>query len=213
MLTPKKMAVITTWTREIDEHSVPAIEGLLRDAIQAGHGGLDRQRAARCQPGNGGASRRSAQRRRRPDADGRRRLRRRWSATSSRLTGALLTATNGNVRKLVWLMNPQQKLSHRAGQRTGHRRLPVPEEIGAQSAARLWLIIESGTVPLGTVIVIDAADFVTVGGEAPRFEISDQATLHMEDTTPLAIGTAGTPADCRGAGRARCGRPTAWRCG
>ena len=32
-LTPKKMAVITTWTREIDEHSVPAIEGLLRDAI------------------------------------------------------------------------------------------------------------------------------------------------------------------------------------
>jgi hypothetical protein len=29
-LVPKKMAVITTWTREIDEHSVPAIEGLLQ---------------------------------------------------------------------------------------------------------------------------------------------------------------------------------------
>ena len=28
-LTPKKMAVISTWTREMDEHSVPAIEGLL----------------------------------------------------------------------------------------------------------------------------------------------------------------------------------------
>ena len=28
-LTPKKMAVITTWTREIDEHSIPAIQGLL----------------------------------------------------------------------------------------------------------------------------------------------------------------------------------------
>src|SRR4029077_7721244 len=33
-LTPKKMAVITTWTREIQDHSVPAIEGLLRDAVQ-----------------------------------------------------------------------------------------------------------------------------------------------------------------------------------
>ena len=33
-LTPKKMAVITVWTREIDEHSIPAIEGLLRQAVQ-----------------------------------------------------------------------------------------------------------------------------------------------------------------------------------
>ena len=56
-----------------------------------------------------------------------------------------------------------------------------------------WPIIDSGTVPLGTVIAIDAADFVAVGGDAPRFEISDQATLHFEDTAPLDIGTAGTP--------------------
>jgi hypothetical protein len=33
MVTPKKMAVITTWTREMDEHSIPAIEGLLRQAV------------------------------------------------------------------------------------------------------------------------------------------------------------------------------------
>jgi hypothetical protein len=33
-----------------------------------------------------------------------------------------------------------------------------------------------------------------VGGEAPRFEISDQATLHMEDTTPLPIVDGGVPA-------------------
>jgi hypothetical protein len=32
-LTPKKTAVITTWTREIDEHSVPQIEQVLRKAI------------------------------------------------------------------------------------------------------------------------------------------------------------------------------------
>ena len=40
-LTPKKMAVITTWTREIDEHSVPAIEGLLRTRSE-GYGDLAR---------------------------------------------------------------------------------------------------------------------------------------------------------------------------
>jgi hypothetical protein len=41
--------------------------------------------------------------------------------------------------------------------------------------------------------MIDAADFVSVLG-TPEFELSEQATLHMEDTTPLAIGTAGAPA-------------------
>src|SRR5262249_59224689 len=33
-LTPKKMAVITTFTREMADHSTPAIEGVLREAIQ-----------------------------------------------------------------------------------------------------------------------------------------------------------------------------------
>jgi HK97 family phage prohead protease/HK97 family phage major capsid protein len=33
-LTPKKVAVITTWTREMNDHSIPAIEGLLREAVQ-----------------------------------------------------------------------------------------------------------------------------------------------------------------------------------
>ena len=38
------------------------------------------------------------------------------------------------------------------------------------------------------VILIDAADFVSVEGDAPRFDVSDQATLHME-TVPLQIAT------------------------
>jgi hypothetical protein len=40
--------------------------------------------------------------------------------------------------------------------------------------------------------MIDAADFVSVSGAA-EFEVSEQATLHMEDTTPLQISTVGTP--------------------
>jgi len=45
---------------------------------------------------------------------------------------------------------------------------------------------------MGQVIAVDAADFVSVGGEAPRFEVSDSATLHYEDTDPQHI-TGGTP--------------------
>src|SRR5262245_37472814 len=33
-LTPKKLAVISVFTREMDEHSVPAIQGILREAMQ-----------------------------------------------------------------------------------------------------------------------------------------------------------------------------------
>ena len=31
---------------------------------------------------------------------------------------------------------------------------------------------------------MDAADFAVIEGNAPRFDVSDQATLHMEDTAP-----------------------------
>jgi hypothetical protein len=48
-------------------------------------------------------------------------------------------------------------------------------------------IIDSGTVTAKTLILVDAADFVVVGGDAPRMEMSDQATLHMEDTNPADL--------------------------
>jgi hypothetical protein len=41
--------------------------------------------------------------------------------------------------------------------------------------------------------LIDAADFMTATGDAPRFDVSDQAVLHMEDTSPAAISAVGTP--------------------
>jgi hypothetical protein len=56
-------------------------------------------------------------------------------------------------------------------------------------------VIASGTVPVGEAIILDAADFTTAGAEGPQMEISDQTTLHLEDTTPQDIvsGPAGTP--------------------
>jgi HK97 family phage prohead protease/HK97 family phage major capsid protein len=191
-LVPKKMAVITTWTREIDEHSVPAIEGLLRDAIQVDTAVsldavlLDANPATTIRPAgilNGVAGLT-------PTAGGG------FAALTGdikQISGALLTGTNGNVRAPVWLMNPQQVNSAGLVAAPGAGVFPFRDEIGRGSLGG-WPIIDSGTVPLGTVIAIDAADYVSVTGDGPRFEISDQATLHMEDTAPSDISTAGSPA-------------------
>jgi hypothetical protein len=191
LLTPKKMAVITSWTREMDEHSVPAIEGLLRNAIQEDTGFsldavlLDANPATTVRPAgllNGVAA---------------------LTATAGggfnavvgdikKISGALLTATAGNVRNPVWLMNPQQIMT--LGLTPAPNSGLFPFASANNGNLQGWGIIDSGSVPLGRVIALDAADFVSVGGEAPRFELSDQATLHFEDTTPVDIGSPGTPA-------------------
>jgi len=190
-LTPKKMAVITTWTREIDEHSVPAIEGLLRnaigedtaislDSVLLDSGAATLVRPAGILNGVVGLT---------PTAGGG------FAAAVGdikQLTGALITGTLGNVRNPVWIMNPQQLNSLGLIAMPGMGVFPFRQEIAAGNLGG-WGIIDSGTVPLGTVIAMDAADFVSVNGDGPRFEISDQATLHLEDTTPADIGTVGTP--------------------
>jgi len=195
-LTPKKMAVITTWTREISEHSVPAIEGLLRNAIQEDTAIsldtvlLDSGAATLVRPAGilNGVTPLT------PTAGGG------FNALVGdikQLSGALLTSTKGNVRTPVYLMNPQQMNSIGLVAAPGAGTFPFRDEVSRGNLGG-WSIIDSGTVPLGTVIALDAADFVSVGGDAPRFELSDQATLHMEDTAPADIvsGAApGTPAN------------------
>jgi HK97 family phage major capsid protein len=191
-LVPKKLAVISTWTREMDEHSAPAIEGLLRDAIQIDTSIaldtvlLDANPATAIRPAglrNGVAG---------------------LTATAGggfnalvgdikQTTGALLTTNAGHIRSGVLIMKPQQILSIGLTQppaaATGL--FPFAQEV-AGGRLRSFGLIDSGNVPLGTILALDAADFVSVGSEAPRFEVSDQATLHMEDTSPADI-TGGTP--------------------
>jgi len=193
-LTPKKMAVITSWTRELDEHSLPAVEGLLRQAIQEDTAmSLDavlldtnpatairpagiRNGVAGLTPTTGGGF----------DA---------VVADMKQLIGALLTATNGNIRRVMLIMNPLQALSISLAQAPAVNGVfPFQAQID-QGRLLMTTVIVSGTVPPGMVIAIDAADFVSVGADTPRFEVSDQATLHMEDTAPLPIvdGTPATP--------------------
>jgi len=184
-LTPKKMAVISTWTREMGDHSTPAIEGLIREAIQVDTSVavdsvlIDANPATVVRPAgllNGVAA---------------------TTATSgggiaalvgdiAGLINSISTATYGNTRNLVWLANQTDLLRASLLTATNTGIFPFYNQIQAGNLNGIP-IIDSATVPAKTLILVDAADFVVVGGDAPRMEMSDQATLHMEDTTPLEL--------------------------
>ena len=189
-ITPKKMAVITTMTREITRHSTPQIEQILRTAIQEDTSIaldvvlLDALPATTVRPAgirNGASTAAGA-------AGG-------GMAALVADTKAMLTEltanTNGNVRLPAWLMNPTQAISAGLIQdNTGQ--FPFKAEIAAGNFMGYPALISS-TVPVGVVALVDAADFMSATGDVPTFDVSDQATLHMEDTTPQQITTVGSP--------------------
>ncbi|WP_242115512.1 phage major capsid protein [Sphingomonas lacusdianchii] len=187
-LTPKKMAVITTMTREITEHSTPQIEQILRAAIQEDTSIaldvvlMDALAATAVRPAgirNGAITAAGT-------AGGG------MAALVADVKGMLIDltgSTNGNIRNPVWLMNPGQAISAGLIQdNTGQ--FPFKAELANGNFMGYPALISS-TVPVGVVALVDAADFMSATGDVPRFDVSDQATLHMEDTTPAQIATAG----------------------
>jgi HK97 family phage major capsid protein len=184
-LTPKKLAVISTWTHEMNEHSIPAIEGLIREAIQQDTSVavdtvlIDANAATAIRPAGllNGVTVTTA-----TAGGGLAAL----IGDIKALITALTTSTYGNIRSPVWLMNPGDVLSASLAMATNTGIFPFREE-AMRGTLNTIPIIDSATVPAKTMILVDAADFVVAGGEAPRMEISDQATLHMEDTTPLEL--------------------------
>lgn len=189
-LTPKKMAVITTFTREIAEKSTPDIEQVLRTAIQEDTGVaidtvlLDANAATLIRPAGlrNGVTGLTA-----TAGGGFNAL----VADLKALVGALIASSGGNVRQPMWIMNPVQALSISLTQNASG---DFPFAADLRNGTLLgYPVAQSATVTPGTVALVDAADFFTASGDEPRFDVSDQATLHMEDTSPTSISTAGTP--------------------
>jgi HK97 family phage major capsid protein/HK97 family phage prohead protease len=190
-LTPKKLGVITTLTREITEHSTPSIEGIVRQAILDDTAVaidsilLDNNPATTTRPaglkngvtpftavtGGGIAA---------------------VIGDLKGLVGTLIAGTNGNLRAPVWIMNPADALAVSLTQAAAGGAFPFLEEIGRDTLMG-YPLITSSTCPVDTMFFLDAADFITATGDSPRFDVSDQAVLHMEDTTPLQISSTGTP--------------------
>jgi len=187
-LTPRKMGVISTFTRQIMEHSTPAIEQQIRQMMQDDTAValdtvlLDATIGSTLRPPG---------------------LRYNVAATTATAGGGFnalvgdiknlvgVLAASNSLRSPVWIMNPVDVLSLTLTQNAGG---DFPFQIEA-NGGRLqgYPIIQSTTMPAKMVILIDAADFFSATGDEPQFSVSDQATLHMEDTTPTAIASVGTP--------------------
>jgi len=188
-LTPKKMAVISEFTREMGLHSTPAIEGVIRQAMNEDTAeaidtvlidtvAADAIRPAGIRNGISGLT---------PSAAA---TRFEKIAADIQTLMAPIIANRGG-RDLVLLTNPAQSLA------MDWAVTPAGTFVfadGGSPGMRGLSIISSTTVPAGMLIMIDAADFASVTGDTPEFDVSDVATIHEEDTTPLPIGTAGAPA-------------------
>jgi HK97 family phage major capsid protein len=189
-LTPKKMGVITTMTREITEHSTPQIEAILRQAMMEDTAVaidtvlLDATAASTTRPAGlkNGISKVS------PTAGGGIAA---FVGDLKALVAALISATNGNIRQPVWIMNPGDVLAASLLQTTVGE-TPFRDELSRGTL--LGYPIAQTTTGLSDMMgIIDATDFMTATGDTPQFSVSDQAVLHMEDTSPAAISTVATP--------------------
>jgi HK97 family phage major capsid protein/HK97 family phage prohead protease len=189
-LTPTKLAVISTFTEEMALYSNPAIEGVIRQAMADDTGNaldaflLDAVAASASRPAgllNGVTPLTPSAAT--PDTVA-------MVEDLKALVGAIVAAGGG--RNIAILLNPTQAMALNFAQTTtGDFLFADRTEAGQKFGVRF---IVSTTVPVNRVIAVDAADFATATGDAPRFAVSTEATIHEEDTTPLAIGTPGAPA-------------------
>lgn len=187
-LTPKKMGVIVAFSKELAKRSTPAIEGIVRQAILE-------DTAATLDPILLDATASSASR---PAG-----LLNGVSAVGNGYGGGDYQAVREDIRALlapfhaanaadgiVVLMNPAQGLNMSLMEG------PMGDPNWLQRIKDRVTIIESTNVTANRLIAIRASDFAGAGGD-PDFDVSEQATIHMEDTTPLEIvsGTGPTTAD------------------
>ena len=188
-MTAKKLGVIVPFSRELAKRSTPAIEALVRQAILEDTGAildaalLDATAASTSRPAG---------------------LLNGVSATASGYGGgdyqavvedfkamiAPFVAANA-ADNLTVIMNPAQGLA-------------LEMMVGAdgtfgwfENIRRRVSIVESTNATANRLICIRNSDLATALGDMPEFDISEQAVVHMEDTTPLEVvsGTGPTTAD------------------
>jgi HK97 family phage major capsid protein/HK97 family phage prohead protease len=187
-LTPKKLGVISTFTRELALHSTPAIEGVVRDAmgedtaITVDTTLIDANPASTIRPAGllNGVTPIPADTAGDPMA----------MVNDIKALIAAITASRGG-RRIAILLNPEQGIAVNFMQTTTGEFLFTSTDEAGRRLGITFII--SPTVPAKTVIAVDAADFASATGDTPEYDVSDQATIHEEDTNPLPI-VAGTPA-------------------
>jgi HK97 family phage major capsid protein/HK97 family phage prohead protease len=189
-MTPKKLGVIVPFSRELVKRSTPAIEALVRQAILEDTGVIldaalvDATAVSTARPAgllNGVSAAASGY----GGGD--------YKAVLEDFKTVLAPFFTANAAdNIVVLMNPAQGLALSM--------MPGPDGvIGSFMGAirERVTFIESTSVTANRLIALRVSDFATALGDMPEFDVSEQATVHMEDTTALEIvsGTGPTTAD------------------
>lgn len=184
-MTARKLGVIVPFSRELAKRSTPAIEALVRQAILEDTGSildaalLDATAGDTARPagllngvaaaavGFGGGD---------------------FQAVVEDFKALLAPFYAANAAdNITVIMNPAQGLALSMMPGPGDGRFGW-----AQPLMNRLTIIESTRATAGRLIALRNSDFATALGDAPDFDVSEQATVHMEDTTPLEI-VSGTP--------------------
>lgn len=187
-LTPKKLGVISTFTREIAQHSIPSIEQIIRQAMAEDTSVavdtvlIDTLPANIIRPAGlrNGVTGLTASTATPPGVA--------MVEDLQALIGAI-TAVNGG-RDIVILLNPQQALAIAFAQTTtGDFMFTGLDEAGRRLGVTF---VSSTTVPAQMVIALDASEFTSATGDTPEYDVSDQATIHEESVEqpvpPVATG-------------------------
>lgn len=186
-MTSRKMGVIVPFSRELAKQSTPMIEGLVRQAILEDTASvldsavLDATAGDTTRPAgllNGVSAAASGY----GGGD--------YKAVLEDINALLAPFDTANAADgITLIMHPQQarKLSMMEG----------PEGTGfgwAEPFMSQLRPVVSTYATAGRLIAIRNTDFATALGDAPEFDISESATIHMEDTTPLEIVSGTGPA-------------------
>lgn len=185
----KKMGVIIPFTREAAKRSTPSLEQLVRDAILADTAAtldsimLDATASSTIRPAG---------------------LLNGISATATGYGGGDYEAVIADFKALLApfiaanaadsitvIMNPAQGLS-----------IDTMQGPSGTGGLGEWFgklrnrvnIVESTNATAGRLVALRTRDFATALGDSPDFEMSNQATVHMEDASPLEIVSGTGPA-------------------
>ena len=106
----------------------------------------------------------------------------------------VLNARTGNTG--VWLMNRIRVLGLSGKQDAASGQFVYRAEL-SNNMFRNYPVVASMNMPSDIIIFVAGDSIGHANDFAPLFETSDQATLHMEDTTPLpvvdGVGTVAQP--------------------
>ena len=191
-LAPKKMGVISSFTREIAMHSMPSIQSLIEQQIVRDTAYtldtlfLDDQARTTVRP---------AGMQNDPHGAGTANINASAGATVANITadikgvlGRVMAARVG--AQGVWVMNPLRRLGLSTVQDAASGEYPFRDSVTAGTLFG-YPIIVSNNVPVGVVAFIPSDTLIFANDFAPRIDVSESATLHMEDTAalPLVDGT------------------------